>query len=168
VNECRVRLNIELKYYGHDDRLEQHVVELVDKHQMQSDVVIMSLEYDGIQEMRSIRPDWKIGLLSAVAVGDLTKLDADFLAVNLGLASRAFVRSAHRSGKEVYVWTVNDPITMSAMMGRGVDSIITDEPALARSVRQQRAGMSPVERLLVELAVLFGVTPETNLTIDDV
>lgn len=168
VCKGRVRLNIELKYYGHDQKLEQRVVELVEKHQMQSDVVIMSLKYDGIQKVRSLRPQWKIGLLSAVAVGDLTRLDADFLAVSLGLASRRFVRSAQRSGKEVYVWTVNDPITMSAMMGRGVDSIITDKPALARSVREQRAGLSPVERLFVELAVLFGVTLETDLTIDAV
>jgi glycerophosphoryl diester phosphodiesterase len=164
----RVRVNIELKYYGHDKRLEERVVERVEAHQMQSDVVIMSLKYDAIRKVRSLRPTWKIGLLSAVTVGDLTKLDADFLAVSIGLATRSFIRSAHNSGKEVYVWTVNDPVTMSTVIGHGVDNVITDEPAMARSVLEQRAVMSPVERLLVELAVLFGGRPKTNLTADDI
>jgi len=163
----RVGLNIELKYYGHDQRLEQRVVELVEAHKMQSDIVIMSLEHNAIRKVRSLRPEWKCGLLSAVAVGDLTTLDADFLAVNVGIAIRSFVQSAHRNGKEVHVWTVNDPVTMSAVIGRGADNIITDDPALARTVLLQRAGMSPVERLLVELAMLFGVSTEVDLTADD-
>lgn len=164
----RVGLNIELKYYGHDQNLEQRVVELVEAADMQSDVVVMSLKRDLVSKVQSLRPDWTVGLLTAVAVGDLTTVDVDFLAVEVGLATRRFVRSAHRSGKEVYAWTVDDPVTMSAMMGRGVDSIITNEPALARLVLEQRAQLSPVERLLVELAALFGVGPQTHGTIDDV
>ena len=35
------------------------------------------------------------------------------------------------------------------MMARGVDNLITDEPARARSVLEQRAAMSPPERLLL-------------------
>lgn len=163
----RVRVNIELKYYGHDQKLEQRVAELVERHAIESDIVVMSLKRKGIEKMRSLRPGWKVGLLSAVAVGDLTGLDADFLAVNVGLATPAFIRSAHRAKKQVYVWTVNDPVTMSAMIGRGADSIITDNPALARLVLEQRAGLSPMERLLVELARVFGVEPETTATADD-
>ena len=46
------------------------------------------------------------------------------------------------------------------MMSRGVDNLITDEPALARTVRAERAEMSPAERLLVALAIYFGAGPE--------
>jgi glycerophosphoryl diester phosphodiesterase len=46
------------------------------------------------------------------------------------------------------------------MIGRGVDGLITDRPALARSVLQQRAEMSPAERLMIELAETFGVSRE--------
>jgi glycerophosphoryl diester phosphodiesterase len=49
---------------------------------------------------------------------------------------------------------------MSTMIGRGVQGIITDRPALARSVLQQRAELSAPERLLLELAGLFGLAPE--------
>ncbi len=158
----RIRVNIELKYYGHDQQLEKRVVELVEAHEMQSDIVIMSLKQEGIRKVKSMRPQWIVGLLTAVAVGDLTKMDADFLAVNTKLATSSFVSSAHRSGKWVFVWTVNDPLTMSSMIANGVDVIITDEPALARSVLAQRAKMSLVERLLLEVAALLGETPAAD------
>ncbi len=158
----KVRLNIELKYYGHDQRLEARVVELVESHGMESDIVVMSLNRDGVRKMKSLRPGWKVGQVVAVALGDLTRVDADFLAVSTRLATRGFIRTAHESDKKVYVWTVNDPVLMSTVMGRGADAIITDRPAVARSVLEQRARMSSAERLLVELAGLLGASPEAG------
>jgi glycerophosphoryl diester phosphodiesterase len=156
----RIRVNIELKYYGHDERLEERMVEIVETAGMQSDIVVMSLKRDAVEKVQNMRPDWSIGLLTATVVGDLTAVDVDFLAVNTGLATPDFVRRAHESGKEVLVWTVNDPINMSRMISRGVDSIITDEPALLRTVLERRANFSSVERLMVEAAFLLGVVPE--------
>ena len=66
------------------------------------------------------------------------------------------------------MWTINDTVTMSRMIGRGVDSIITDDPALGRSVLKARERLSSVERLLLEVAELLGAAPEIELTIDDV
>jgi glycerophosphoryl diester phosphodiesterase len=162
LDECRGRVgvNIELKYYGHDTQLEQRVAEIVESSGMTSQVMLMSLDADGARKMKSIRPGWKVGLLMSVYAGDLRKVDADFLAVNAGFVNRRFVRSAHANGKEVYVWTVNDAPNMSRMIGRGVDGLLTDKPALARSVRQQRAQMSAPERLLLELGGILGVRAE--------
>ena len=98
----------------------------------------------------------------SVAAGNLKSIEADFLAVNASFANRSFIRAAHGNGKEVYVWTVNDAVTMSNLIGRGVDGIITDKPALAKIVLQQRAQMSSPERLLVELAGIFGIAPEIS------
>jgi hypothetical protein len=148
----RSRLIVELKYYGHDQQLEQRVIDLIEAAGMQDDTMIMSLEYSGIQKVRALRPDWKVGLLSARAVGDLTRLDADFLAVNMAMARTALVKAAHSAGKELYVWTVNDALSMSQMMSLGVDGIITDEPRLGREVLTARAGLSSVQRLLLHVA----------------
>jgi glycerophosphoryl diester phosphodiesterase len=156
----KARVDIELKYYGFDQRLEERVVEIVEAAGMESEIIVMSLKYDGIQKIRALRPDWTYGLLTATALGDLTRVDADFLAVHAGLATPGFVRRAHRRGKQVFVWTVNDPVEMWKMMNRGVDSLITDEPALARAVLNQRAAMNAVERLMVELSFWFGAESE--------
>ena len=48
---------------------------------------------------------------------------------------------------------------MSVMISRGVDGIITDDPGLGNSVLEQRAALSSPERLLLELAVMFGFKP---------
>ena len=148
----KVGVNIELKYYGHDQQLESRVAELVEAQAMESQIVLMSLEREAVLKMKALRPDWKVGLLAAVTIGDATRFEADFLAVNVGLAQPDLIRSAHRRGKQVHVWTVNDAVTMSSMMSRGVDNVITDEPALARSVLKQRASMGAVERLFIALA----------------
>jgi glycerophosphoryl diester phosphodiesterase len=149
-------LIVELKYYGHDQALEQRVVDLIEAANMRDQTMIMSLEYAGIKKIRELRPDWIIGLLSAQAIGDLTRVDADFLAVSTRLANSSFIRSAQAAGKQVYVWTVNDALAMSHMMSLGIDGVITDEPRLGRQVLATRTGLSSVERLLLQMAFLFG------------
>lgn len=156
----RTKVTIELKYYGHDQQLEQRVAEIIEAAGMESDIVIISLKQEGLQKMKQIRPEWKTGLLTAMAIGDLTKVNADFLAVNANIATRPFIRSAHDHNKQVLVWTVNDPITMSTMIGRGADGLITDKPGLAREVLETRRSLSTVERMLIELASLLDVKRE--------
>jgi glycerophosphoryl diester phosphodiesterase len=156
----RIRVNIELKYYGHDRQLEQRVAEIVEAHGMASQVMVMSLQANGVRKMKAIRPQWRVGQLMSVYAGDLKEVQADFLAVNAAFVSRQLIRVAHAHGKQVYVWTVNDAPTMSMMIGRGVDGLLTDKPELARSVLAQRAEMSAPQRLLLELANIFGIPPE--------
>ena len=151
----RIRVNIELKYYGAQQQLEKRVAEIVDANAMADQVVVMSLSLDGIRKMRQLRPAWTLGLLSSVAVGNLAALDVDFLALNARFASRHLIRRMHEQGKDIMVWTINDPVGMSAMASRGVDVIITDEPALAVSLMEQREQLEPAERLLMQLADIF-------------
>jgi len=143
---------IELKYYGHDRSLEAKVVDLVEKTGMASDIVIMSLDYEGVRRTAALRPTWTYGLLNAVALGDLTHLDVDFLALTANAASYRMVRRAHRRGMKVYAWTIDDPVQMSVMMSRGVDGIITDQVALARKVQELRAKLTPIGRFVVWMA----------------
>ncbi len=164
----KIRVNIELKYYGHDQQLEQRVIDLVKAHGMDNDVVIMSLKKAGIDKFKRLQPDWPAGLLTAKAVGDLSRVEVDFLAVNVGLATPSFIRAVHRRNKQVYVWTVNDALTMSTMMAHGVDNIITDRPALALTVKRERMKLNPIERILLQLAAVIGASTNVDLTIDDV
>ncbi|MEO1855873.1 MAG: glycerophosphodiester phosphodiesterase family protein, partial [Rubritalea sp.] len=119
---------IELKYYGHDVALEQKVIDIVEAEKMTEQIMIMSLNYEGMQKVRKLRPDWKIGLLSTVALGDITKLDVDFLGLNSRAATPKLVKRAHANSIEIFVWTVNTKLDISAMTSRGVDGLITDTP----------------------------------------
>jgi len=165
----RARVNIELKYYGHDVELERKVIEIVESTRSVENVVLMSLKYDKVQKVKAMRPEWTYGVLTSVNLGDAARFDVDFLAINAETASRSLIRRAHRAGLAVYVWTVNDPLHMSAIMSRGVDGIITDEPALARRVLDLRAELDPVQRILVSIGseVGFITLPKHDLDESD-
>jgi hypothetical protein len=45
----------------------------------------------------------------------------------------------------------NDAATMSAMMSHGIDGVITDKPAPAKSVLAERAQLGPFVRLRLSL-----------------
>jgi glycerophosphoryl diester phosphodiesterase len=53
---------------------------------------------------------------------------------DLVIVDEAFVAAAHRAGKAVHVWTVNDTETMERLLGLGVDGIISDVPTTLCSV----------------------------------
>jgi glycerophosphoryl diester phosphodiesterase len=156
VSKGGSRVVVELKSYGHDERLEEKVVAIVEAAGMVNDSIFMSLDHAMVRKIKQLRPSWRAGVLVAKAIGDLTSLGADFLAVEARLATRAFVRQAHRAGQDVYVWTVNDPAWMLAAMSNGVDGLITDKPDVARLVVQRRAAMSDAQRLVVALLVRLG------------
>jgi glycerophosphoryl diester phosphodiesterase len=153
----RARVIVELKSYGHAERLEERVIEVVEAAGMERETIFMSLEHSMSRRMKELRPSWRVGAVVARAVGDLTTAGADFLAVETQLATRAFVRQAHAAKQEVYVWTVNDPALMFQLMSRGVDGLITDRPDLAREVISRRSRMSDVERVFVALMIRLGV-----------
>ncbi len=155
----KIGVVIELKHYGHARRLEERVAAIVEAHKMVDHIVIMSLDAASLRRMHELRPTWIFGRLTAVPVTDLTRQNVDFLAVSIRNATPDFIRRAHARGKQVYVWTVNDAPTMFEMVSRGADNLITDKPALARDVLDQRDDMGPIDRLFVEIAERFGTLP---------
>ncbi len=151
------KVMIELKYYGHDKKLEERVARIVEETAMNGQIAVMSLKAPGVEKMRVLRPDWRTGILAAKALGDLSQLDTEFLAVNTGQVSLDLIKRSEAAGKDLYAWTVDDPVTMSRMISMGVDGLITNEPALARQVMERRNALSAPERLLLWLADRFGI-----------
>jgi glycerophosphoryl diester phosphodiesterase len=162
LKKCKnkIKVNIELKYYGWDERLAKRVVDIVEKVQMDNDIVIMSLEPKAIRQVKDMRPEWQVGLLSAAALTDIVGENADFLAVHSRMASPGFVKQVHDAGKRLYVWTVNDAVGMMQMFDLGVDALITDKPDLAIRLMGQRATLNPAERVLLAAGLLILGEPE--------
>lgn len=145
----RIGLAIELKYYGHDPGLVPAVVARVRAHGMGGQVVLMSLSAEAVEQLSRHAPELTIGYVSAAAVGDLTRLPVSFLAVSRAAATPRLILAARERAMGVQVWTVNRPAAMAEMIERGVDGIITDDPALAVRVREEMLELSPVSRLLL-------------------
>ena len=94
---------------------------------------------------------------------------------DLVVVDEAFVEAAHRSGKAVHVWTVNDAAAMERLVGLGVDGIISDRaddacrrcsatsecglgrPLAERGRQGSKAGSAPpAVRLLAVVGLLLG------------
>jgi glycerophosphoryl diester phosphodiesterase len=54
------------------------------------------------------------------------------------VVTKRFVRSAHRHGSHVHVWTIDDADEMHRLLDLGVDGIMTDRPEILRAVLEQR------------------------------
>lgn len=54
------------------------------------------------------------------------------------LVDRALVDRAHELGLQVHVWTIDDPVEMRRLIDAGVDGLMTDEPALLKTVLIER------------------------------
>ena len=160
VCKGRCRVVVELKSYGHNQQLEQRVIDVVEAAGMQNDCIFMSLDHGMARKLKELRPAWRVGLLVAKSIGDLTELKADFLAVEARMATRRFVRQAHSAGQDVYVWTVNDPAWMFVALSRGVDGLITDKPDQARRVVEVREQMSTPQRFLAAELIRLGASTE--------
>jgi glycerophosphoryl diester phosphodiesterase len=152
----KVKVLIELKYYGHDDALEQKVVDIVEEMGMANDVAVMSLKPAQVEKIKALRPEWESGILLSKVLGDISQMDVDFLAVNLGMMHPSFIKRTHEVGKKLYVWTADDPITVFKMLTYGADGIITNEPEMARKVIEERNDLKPIERLILHTAVILG------------
>jgi len=54
------------------------------------------------------------------------------------IVTERFVERAHRAGRPVHVWTVDEPAAMEALLDLGVDGLMTDRTDLLRDVLTRR------------------------------
>ncbi len=153
-------LLIELKFYPQSSReqFEEDVVSIITQANMENDIAIMSLERPALTKVQELEPDWNIGLLTATSIGNFSELEGNFVAVSSASATLNFIRRTQDTGKQVFVWTVNNPSSMLRYISMGVDGIITDDPALARSTLEEYKEMNQFERLLLHTSVLYNLS----------
>jgi glycerophosphoryl diester phosphodiesterase len=69
--------------------------------------------------------------------------------VHTPLITDGLLRSARRRGKVVFAWTVDDPRQAARLLERGVHTILTNDPGALVRLRDERAGLTDGERLLL-------------------
>jgi glycerophosphoryl diester phosphodiesterase len=155
----RIRLNIELKIFGSDLQLAQEVARILREQDFESDCLVTSLNYGALREVKRYNSRLRTGLIVAHALGDVHLLEVDVLSVRADFLSDEVLRAAHRHGRQVHVWTVNDARQMSRQVKRGVDNVITSDPDLAIRVRDEWASLTRTERLVLASRLLLGLEP---------
>jgi glycerophosphoryl diester phosphodiesterase len=161
IDLCRgkIRLNIELKFFGPDRRLTQKVLDIIREQALEDECLVTSLNYDALLEAKQHHPRLRTGLIVAHALGEVSRLEVDALSVRADFLSDELLRSAHRHGKEVHAWTVNEPSQMTRLIKRGVDNLITSDPDVAIQKRDEWASLTGTERLVLTARLLLGLNP---------
>lgn len=147
----KIRLSIELKYYGWNAMLAEKVIKLLRAKQMLDQCEIISLEYKALEQVQKLEPKLRRGFLVSTSLGDITRLDVQLLSVSQTVFTDELRRKANARKLQVAVWTIDSPETMFQMMVKGADEIVTNDPVAAAAVEQQYAELSDVELFLVRL-----------------
>ncbi|MFG1988379.1 glycerophosphodiester phosphodiesterase [Actinoplanes sp. NPDC048988] len=99
----------------------------------------------GPEVATSMGPAWvarlRLASLAGVRVSPPPSVAAAQVPVRQGpvtIVDRRFVTTAHRSGLQVHVWTVDDPDEMNRLLDLGVDGIMTDRLDVLRNVYRTR------------------------------
>jgi glycerophosphoryl diester phosphodiesterase len=152
LSRDEIKLNIELKFNGHEKQLVESVVKIIQNHNFVSQCVISSLNYAGLQKVTSLNPDLQTGYIVARSIGNMFAADIDFLSLASGIVTADVVAAADKNKKEVHVWTINSPDSMSYFIDLGVDNIITDYPARLVAMIKERETYSDVQKVLLAAA----------------
>lgn len=136
-------VNIEIKNLpgepGFDptERAAREVAELVVETGRVPTVVVSSFWPATLEAVSNAAPDLATGLLVASRSDPLGAVDVALshgshaIHPHLHLVSKGLVAAAHDAGMVVAAWTVNEPSDLRAVKEAGVDTVITDDVALA-------------------------------------
>ncbi len=127
----KIKLNIEIKINGHQEKLEERVVAIIEKKNFVNDCIITSFNLASIEKVKRLNSKLKVGLIfDKMPDYDIFSTDWELVSVHHKLVTQHFVEQAHQAGKAVHVWMVNEPELMKKMIAHQVDCIITNRPEI--------------------------------------
>lgn len=150
-----VLLNVEIKNHGNITATAEKVVEILEEYDLKKSVYVTSFSYQALKTVKELDPKIKTGLIAHIAPSTVyTQMDyIDAISVNYLFINQSVVNYAHRSGKKVFVWTVDSITPMKKMISLGVDNIITNRPDKAVEIVDSN---SISETVLTVLQRIFG------------
>jgi len=133
----RIKLNIELKVHGYERNYIPAVVEVIRRHEAEQEVMIQSLDYELVREMKTVAPELTVGYVIYATFTDLGRYEADFYVIEESFVNARRIASAKLSQRPLYVWTVNTSEAVKHYFTLGVDGIITNITAEAVHIRSK-------------------------------
>ena len=146
-----VPLLIEIKVHGHEQPgYVDRFLATLDALGATDHEIYHSLDPETVVQLKRARPDLRVGLTIAMSIGGVPNTPADFFVIEQASFTVDFLAQAHRLGKRVYVWTVDDDARIRSLLREPVDGIVTDQPRRAIALRSELAAGVTSEEQAVE------------------
>lgn len=139
VKDLDIITNIELKtsvyeYLG----IEDSVLELIKKYKLEDKVIISSFNHFSILRMKKLSPQIKCGFLSEDWIIDAGKYtfshQIECYHPRFNNLIPEVIEELKKFNIEINTWTVNDERDMLYLKEKGIDSIITNFPDMAKNL----------------------------------
>ncbi|MGN1399528.1 MAG: glycerophosphodiester phosphodiesterase [Erysipelotrichaceae bacterium] len=141
-------LNIELKTsVFHYDGIEQKVIDLVNKYQLQNRIIYSSFNHQSIVNILSINPKADCGFLHTDGIIDICQYANKYHVSNLHpafyyLLDNEYVSNAREYDLKINSFTINEPQYIQAALALNINAIITNYPDLAIKIRNEKQRIS--------------------------
>lgn len=147
----RINLMIELKLAGHEQAMEQDVLDLIRRYDMVHQCSIASMNLDILKRVKDMEPRIETVYISPLLILNSPAFNyVDSYSVETGSISREMANSIQLQGKRLYGWTANSEAAIDKNIRCRVNGIITDNPELAGR-RVEQAGENRLLNFLVSL-----------------
>lgn len=138
---AQIPFNLEIKRgeRGEYAGLEQQVLAALATRGLGPSILFSSFHDGVLERLRRAAPGARLGVLveRRRAAGWLERcaaVGAEAVHLEKGLASGPAIDAAHAAGLAVYVYTVDAPEQMRALLARGADGLFTNRPARMRAL----------------------------------
>ena len=127
-----VPINLDAKFWGGQPaRFARRLVELVERMKIYDQIWISSFNPLLLHRLKEYKPNIRTGYLfqDPVRVYQMIDpfLESDAWHPHFKNATPRLIERAHRLKKEIYIWTVNDPVVLQRIERFEFNGIITDE-----------------------------------------
>jgi len=117
----------------------EQYLEVFGSLQCSRQVIVIAFDWQFLAALEAADPGIITGALGGGELTDssidaIAALGIDFIDWEHSSVTADVVERAHAAGLELWVWTVNAPARVQALLDMGVDGITTDDPVMVRQV----------------------------------
>jgi glycerophosphoryl diester phosphodiesterase len=132
IRQQKLHALVEIKGGNSYPGIEAKILDEIERAGARRLATIVSFDLASLRRVRQLNPRISLGLdvsRSLLAIRRVRSLEGNAVLPHWAVASRGFIRRAHKHSIRVFAWTVDQPARMERKIADGVDGIITNYPA---------------------------------------
>ena len=126
-------MQIEIKYSGYNNRLEENILKIINKNDMHDQVIITSLKSKPLKRMKELDPTIITTYSMFFSWQHIEDIPySDYYTVEESNIDPMLVYNVHSAGGKIFAWTVNSEDSVQYLVDCEVDGILTDDPNMLK------------------------------------